>query len=135
MSSDPWLTEDGKVHPAALPLPEWTGDKGQRFRLEYKGGRWWRFRLRKKRPCLWVRDRVLTPREAAALIEKHLQEKLAKRGIWLRPCRTNEIGGWTVEGIDIGPPARITYIAALQAAAEAAKGEDDATQHRIDVSE
>lgn len=61
---------------------------------------------------------------ALALLRDHAREWLAERGIYIRPTREDELGLWWIEGIALGPPARVDYDRALIAACVAASKEE-----------
>ena len=139
--SDPWLTKDGKLHPAAEwgGMPEWVGceseDEGALYRLARESGMW---RVRWDSPASgWADDHYITSHEAAALLEKAAQGWLVAKyavdgGTLNIDCEGVDgycyITVQTRDGMIRTLGEGDTYTTALQAACMAAKGEsDDAT--------
>ena len=133
MNSDPWLTDDGEPHPAAEwgGMPEWEEEGVGRFHVQFGAGCWMKYWFTRGG---WMPWRPLDAHEAAALLEKHLREKLAERGIdvrfdgerwfvWGPQGYLNDIGEWDAEAMH--PVYFDTYTAAIQAACMAAKENDD----------
>ena len=85
---DPWLTTDGKLHPAAEVLGSWTEGEHTSACVQYgtAGNGWWIQHYREYasgESATWYTS--ITSRVAHALLEKDAREKLWRRGIEVLP--------------------------------------------------